>query len=236
MHSLQFCNPPPPAILPNQVLRFVLALLGVLPSKSQLRLPSGTVPIPPDPVEAEEPEPALLPRDPWAPAGTHRLPTAPGHPQHRSRTLSPTQRRAERHLSSPTLSSDAAKGAPLSTPTKPLITRISVAGELAVFYLPRERGSESNCTFWRVHAINYPMPVFYQDAITLEDNGSFLGCYSRDHKVPPSAATSRNCLSLSESAGNFSIIKTGLACIKKRFHQLSLWNQATLSDVRDDNG
>jgi len=47
------------------------------------------------------------------------------------------------------------------------------------------------------------MSIFHRDAITLEDNGSFLGCYSRDHKVPPSAATSRNCLSLSESTGNF---------------------------------
>lgn len=153
-----------------------------------------------------------------------------------SDALSHPGQRAERHRSGATLSADAAKGAPLSTPTKSLITWISVAGEPAIFYLPHERDSKSNCTFWHVHAINYPMSIFYQDAITLEDNGSFLGCYSRDHKVPPSAATSRNCLSLSESTGNFSIIKTGLACIKKRFHQLSLWNQATLSDVRDDNG
>lgn len=104
------------------------------------------------------------------------------------------------------------------------------------FYLLHERDPKSNCTFWCAHAINYPRSVFYRDAITLADNSSFLGCYSRDHKVPPSAAMSCNCLSPSGSAGNFSIIKTGLACIKKRSHQLSLWNQAPPSDARADNG
>lgn len=152
---------------------------------------------------------------------------------HQRATGVPRAQDTSQHLTPSTCSTACA---PLPDPTQPSITPIGAAAEPAIFYLLCERDPKSNCTFWRAHAVNYPRSVFYQDAIMLADNSSFLGCYSRDHKDPPSAAMSCNCLSPSGSTGNFSIIKTGLACIKKRSHQLSLWNQATPSDVRTDNG
>lgn len=89
----------PLVILPNQVLRFVLTLLGILSHPSQLYPSSGAASITPDLIKANEWEPAPCLQDPWAPATTHILPTASGLTQCGSHTLSPTQGREPRGIS-----------------------------------------------------------------------------------------------------------------------------------------
>lgn len=117
-------------------------LLGILPSSSQLYLSSGAASITADLTQANE-RPLSTSHDSHAP---HSM-FIQVHTMLFSNALPDPEQRAEICLSSAPLSSAAARSAPLSTPTKSLITQMSVAGEPAIFYLPHERDSKSNCTF-----------------------------------------------------------------------------------------
>lgn len=178
-HTISDFEARPLVILPHQAATRASSALPV----------SGAASATPTPIKANEQAPAH-PARPTGPPSPSRDP----HPREALARCCPPCSRAGEHLPAAPPPADAAKGA---APVPPNLHHGNcLAGSLAIFYLPHERHPKSHSTLRHVHAISYPMSILYQDAVTREDNGSFLGCCGGDQKVPPSVATSRNCLSL----------------------------------------